>query len=137
MVRGSKPTNKFQVSRGRPLQYFCEWKVVPPMRMHKGKRVQENWVRKALVAATSQRYITKAKFHEYRLRFAYFLRQQELNNRPHMLIVDSHSSHLCNLPFYQVMKENNIHVFMIPSNTSPILQPLDLTPLLCSVDIGK
>ena len=44
------------------------------------------------------------------------------------LIVDSHSSHLYNLPFYQVMKENNIHVFTIPRHTSHILQPLDSTP---------
>ena len=94
--------------------------------------MQENWVRKApgdvWVAATTRGYITKAKFHEYGLRFACYLRQQELNDRPHMLIVDSHSSHLYNLPFYQVMKANNIHVFTIPPHTSHILQPLDSTP---------
>ena len=109
-----------------------EGKVVPPMIIHKGKRVQENWVRKApgdvWVAATSQGYITKTKFHKYGLRFTHYLRQQELNDRPHLLIVDSHSSHLYNLPFYQVMKENNIHVFTIPLHTSHILQPLDSTP---------
>ena len=69
-----------------------------------------------------------AKFHEYGLWFAHYLRQQELNDRPHMLIVDSHSSHLYNLLFYQVMKANNIHVFTIPPHTSHILQPLDSTP---------
>ena len=109
-----------------------EGKVVPPMIIHKGERVQENWIRKApgdvRVAATTRGYITKAKFHEYGLRFARYLRQQELNDRPHMLIVDSHSSHLYNLPFYQVMKANNIHVFTIPPHTSHILQPLDSTP---------
>ena len=75
-----------------------EGKVVPLIIIHKGERVQENWVRKApgdvRVAATTRGYITKAKFHEYGLRFACYLRQQELNDRPHMLIVDSHSSHL-------------------------------------------
>ena len=94
--------------------------------------MQENWVRKAAgdvrVAATTQGYITKAKFHEHGLRFAHYFRQQELNDRPHMLIVDSHSSHLYNLPFYQVMKANNIHVFTILPHTSHILQPLDSTP---------
>ena len=80
------------------------------------------------MAATTLGYITKAKFHEYGLRFACYLRKQELNDRPHMLIVDSHSSHLYNLPFYQVMKANNIHVFTIPTHTSHILQPLDSTP---------
>ena len=109
-----------------------EGKVVPPMIIHKGERVQENWIRKTpgdvRVAATTRGYITKAKFHEYGLRFARYLRQQELNDRPHMLIVDSHNSHLYNLPFYQVMKANNIHVFTIPPHTSHILQPLDSTP---------
>ena len=46
-----------------------EGKVVSLMIIHKGERVQENWVRKALgdvrVAATSQGYIKKARFHEY------------------------------------------------------------------------
>ena len=68
-----------------------EGKVVPPMVIHKGKRVHENWVRKApgdvQVASTNNQYVTKAKFHEYRLRFAHYLRQQELNDRPHMLII--------------------------------------------------
>ena len=72
--------------------------IIPP---HKSEWVQENWVRKApgdvRVAATSRGYITKAKFHEYGLRFARYLKHQDLNDRPHMLIVDSHSSHLYNL----------------------------------------
>ena len=106
--------------------------VCPPMVIHKGERVQENWMQKApgdvRVTATSRGYVTKAKFHEYGLRFVRFLRQQELNDRHHILIVDSHSSHLYNLPFYQVMKANNVHVFTIPPHTSHILQPLDSTP---------
>ena len=69
-----------------------EVKVVPPIVFLKSNRVQENWVRKApgdvRVAATNNRYVTKAKFCEYGLRFAHYLRQQELNDRPHMLIID-------------------------------------------------
>ena len=68
-------------------------KVVQLMIIHKGERVQENRVRKApgdvRVAATNNRYVTKAKFREYGLRFAHYLRQQELNDRPHMLIIDT------------------------------------------------
>ena len=68
-------------------------KVVQPMIIHKGKRVQENWVRKApgdvWMAATNNRYVIKAKFREYGLRFAHYLRQQELNDRPDMLIIDT------------------------------------------------
>ena len=45
-----------------------------------------------------------------------------------MLIVDGHKSHLYNLPFYKVMRENNVEVLTIPPHTSHILQPLDSIP---------
>ena len=106
--------------------------VVPPMVIHKGEYVRDNWIRKApgnvRVAATSKGYITKAKFHEYGGRFVAYLRQNGLLGMPHLLICDSHSSHLYNLPFFLLLKRHKIHVFTIPSHTSHILQPLDKTP---------
>ena len=51
-----------------------EGKVVPLMVIHKGERVQDNWVSKAPGDATTRGYITKAKFHEYGLRFAHYWR---------------------------------------------------------------
>ena len=118
-----------------------EGNVVPPMIIHKGERVQENWVRKApgdvRVAATSRGYITKAKFHEYGLRFVRYLKHQDLNNRPHMLIVDSHSSHLYNLPFYQVMKANNIHVFTSLPIQATYCNPWTPHPLQCLRGTGR
>ena len=106
--------------------------VVPPMVIHKGDYVPNNWTRKApgnvRVVATSKGYITKAKFHEYGGRFVAHLKRNGLLGIPHMLICDSHSSHLYNLPFFLLMKRHKIHVFTIPPHTSHLLQPLDKTP---------
>ena len=102
------------------------------MVIHKGDYVRDNWTQKApknvRVAATSKGYITKAKFHEYGGWFVAYLKQNGLLGMPHMLICNSHSSHLYNLPFSLLMKEHNVHVFTIPPHTSHLLQPVDNTP---------
>ena len=58
--------------------------VVPPMVIHKGERVREQWALKApgdvRLAATTKGYITKAKFHEYGIRFVRYLRHHGLND---------------------------------------------------------
>ena len=48
--------------------------------------------------------------------------------RPHLLIVDSHKSHMYNVAFFDLMKEMNKHVMAIPPHTSHIVQALDSTP---------
>jgi len=40
-------------------------------------------------------------------------------------MMDNHHSHTFNIDFLQLMKDNNIVVFALPSHTSHILQPLD------------
>ena len=109
--------------------------VVPPMIIHKGARVKDSWKLKApgdmRVAATTKGYITKAKFHEYGLRFIKYLKQHKMAGRRNLLIVDGHKSHLYNLPFYEAMRANNIEVLTIPPHTSHILQPLDSSPFAC------
>ena len=107
-------------------------RVCPPMIIHKGKRVQDTWIKKAYVtyrvAATTNGYITKSKFKEYGERFVRYLKNHKLLDRPHLLIIDGHKSHVYNLPFYKLMMENNIHVLAIPPHCSHIVQALDSTP---------
>ena len=106
--------------------------VVPPMVIHKAARVQESWKVKApgniRIAATAKGYITKAKFHEYGLRFVQYLKSKGMAYRPNLLIIDGHKSHVYNLPFYQAMRDNNIEILTIPAHTSHILQALDSVP---------
>ena len=93
-------------------------KVVPPMVIQKGAQVQDSWRIKQpgdmRLAATTKGYITKAKFHEYGLRFVKYLKQNGLVGTTNLLIVDGHKSHLYNLPFYECMQANNIEVLTIP-----------------------
>ena len=49
--------------------------------------------------------------------------------RPHVLLLDGHNSHVYNMPFLQLMKDNNVHVMCYPSHTTHVLQPAD-NPLL-------
>lgn len=47
------------------------------------------------------------------------------NGLPHVLVMDNHYSHVFNLEFLNLMRNNNIHVFALPSHTTHYLQPLD------------
>ena len=108
--------------------------VVPPMVIHKGECVQTQWTRDApvvvCIAATSKGYITKQKFHEYGIRFVRWLKTHRKLEKPHLLIIDSHKSHVYNVAFFDCMKANNIHVLAIPPHTSHIVQALDSTPFV-------
>ena len=106
--------------------------VCPPMVIHKGQRVQQYWTEGSkpgvTLAATQKGYITKHKFHLYGIRFVKYLKAKGKLDRPHILLIDSHKSHVYNMPFFEEMKENNIHVMAIPPHTSHIVQALDSTP---------
>ena len=88
-------------------------RVVPPMVIHKGERVQEPWTYDAPVGVhittTSKGYITQQKFHEYGAWFVRYLKTHRILDRFHLLIVDSHQSHMYNVAFSDLMKEMNIH----------------------------
>ena len=106
--------------------------VCPPVIIHKGQRVQRNWAEGMpsfmKLAATSKGYITKSKFHEYGIRFVKYLADISHLDQNHLLIIDSHKSHIYNLAFFDELRDNNIHVMAIPPHTSHVLQPLDSTP---------
>ena len=48
-------------------------------------------------------------------------------DRQHLLIIDSHKSHVYNVAFFDCMKANNVHVMAIPPHMSHIVQALDST----------
>ena len=83
--------------------------VVPRIIIHKGTRVQAAWLQDCLVGvrvgATSKGYITKEKFLEYGVRFIQYLRSHKLLNIKHLLIINSHKSHIYNVAFFDLMKD--------------------------------
>ena len=116
-------------------------RVLPPMVIHKGEQIQEPWTQDAPVGvhvtATSKGYITKQKFYEYGTWFVRYLKTHKILDRPHLLIVDSHKSHVYNVAFFDLMKEMNIHVMDIPPHTRHIVQALDSTPFAQFKNCGK
>ena len=47
------------------------------------------------------------------------------DQRPHLLLLDGHSSHVYNLTFLTLMKEHNVHVMCYPPHTTHCIQPAD------------
>lgn len=102
----------------------------PPMIIHKGKLVGNQWRNGArhdvMVRASESGYINKELFTDFGKSFIKFLATSGLKDGlPHLLVLDCHYSHLYNIDFLQLMKENNIHVFALPPHCSHWLQPLD------------
>lgn len=102
----------------------------PPMIIHKGKMIGKQWRNGArhgvMVRASDNGYINKDLFTEFGRSFVDYLRSSGLmDGLPHLLILDSHYSHLYNLEFLQMMRDNGVHVLALPPHTSHWLQPLD------------
>ena len=102
----------------------------PPMIIHKGKYVGKGWSNGAphntLVRASEKGYINRDLFLEFGKAFVTFLQRQNLmDGRPHLVVLDSHYSHLYNIEFLEHMRMNNVHVFALPAHCSHWLQPLD------------
>lgn len=104
----------------------------PPLVIHKGKRMLQEWFTHkpegVMLKISTTGYINKQLVMQYGLRFVDYLREQKRLNKPHVLLLDSHSSHTYNYDFMVTMQKFGIHVFSMPPHTSHLLQPLDSTP---------
>ena len=104
--------------------------AVPPMVIHRGKNVGKGWSNGAphgtIVRASEKGYINKDLFLEFGKVFVAFLQKRNLvDGIPHLVVLDSHYSHLYNIEFLELMCTNNIHIFALPAHCSHWLQPLD------------
>jgi len=84
--------------------------AVSPMVIHKGKLIGKQWKngarRDVQVRASENGYITKEPFSDFGKTFVEFLTTRGLmDGVPHLLIMDSHYSHLYNLEFLEMMKK--------------------------------
>ena len=106
--------------------------VVPPIVIHKGSKVMDTWTLDApvgvMVRASQKGWINRNIFLEYATRLVRWLKSWKLFDRPHILLLDAHKSHVYNIRFIKLMIEFNIHVLAIPAHTSHLTQPLDDAP---------
>ena len=105
--------------------------IPPPMVIHRGKLIGKGWKDGApfgtLIRASENGWINKLLFVEFGEHFVKYIKSHEaLNNGlPHVIVMDNHYSHA---EFLNLMRNNNIHVFALPSHTTHWLQPLDRVP---------
>lgn len=101
---------------------FC-----PPTVIFKAKRLKADWVvgspPGSMIKVSDNGWITKDIFFEWAKSFV--LQLPRPDNRPHILFLDGHSSHVYNLDFIDLMKSNNVYPFMFPAHTTHSLQPAD------------
>ena len=86
--------------------------AAPVMIVHKGKNIGKQWSngapRDAVVRVSKKGYINKELFFEFSKLFIKFLKEKHLfDGRPHLLLLDSHYSHLYNLDFLTLMKNES------------------------------
>ena len=108
---------------------------VPPLVIHKGKKVMEAW-RKGMkrgitLGASENGWITKRLFYIYGQCFIDKLTGWGMlkdATKKHLVLMDSHKTHMFNYQFMKLMSDNNIVVLAIPAHTSHLIQPLDDAP---------
>ena len=108
--------------------------VVPPMVIHasKAKKVNGAWRTGmppgVVLEATESGYINKHKFTKYAAHFVQYLKNQGRLDKPHLLLVDGHKSHVYNLPMLEFLMRNNVYVLCFPPKCTHFLQPADKVP---------
>ena len=98
----------------------------PLLVLFKGKRMKSEWAvgspPDTLIRMTDNGWITTETFTEWAKTFCEFVVN---DGKPHLLLLDGHSSHTFNMTFLDLMSSNNIHVMSFPSHTTHVLQPAD------------
>ena len=104
----------------------------PPLVIFRGKRYHEAYARGAspgtMIRMSDKGYVNKHVFLEYMVCWLRFLRTHKLLDRPHILLLDSHGSHVYNIRFLELMRANDISVLAIPAHCTHVLQPCDGPP---------
>jgi len=97
------------------------------MIIFKGKRVRSEWLQgcpeNISVRCSDNGWITSDLFLEWGQMFIQSLPRDD--PRPHLLLLDGHSSHTYNLEFIKLLKSNNVHIMCYPAHTTHALQPAD------------
>ena len=107
---------------------------MPPLVIHKGSKMFDLWLLNkppnVTLRSSPKGWINKQVFCEYAQNWIRWLKRHEglSAERKHLLILDTHKSHIYNLQFLTLMTSNNIEVLAIPRHTSHILQPFDSIP---------
>ena len=133
---GSKGTKAMQVTSGAGrmnitvLATCCaDGTAKAPLIIYKGQRVQSSWIGTdpllgTQYSASENGWMTTKIFENFFEKFVAEVRVD--NDLPLLMILDGHSSHKSKKTL-RIAKENNIHFLRLPSHTTDLLQPLDVS----------
>ena len=106
---------------------------MPPMVIFKSSKV-ENEARDAapsgwMIRHSKSGYIHTKLFAEIGEKLVEFIKEKKLDkNGKHLLLLDTHSSHLFNLHFMCFMQGHGVEVLCFPPHCTHLMQPLDDVP---------
>jgi len=100
--------------------------VAALMVIFKAQRIKVEWATRSpngtISRGSKDGWINKELFFEFGKKFVEGITKDD---RKHILLLDGHGSHVYNLDFINLMKENNVEIFCFPPHTSHWLQPAD------------
>lgn len=103
--------------------------VAHPTVIMKGKNVLQRWREfkppSWNLYSSKNGWINKKIFLSTGRKFLKFLEQQGLYGKPHIVLLDGHSSHSFNFPFSVLMAAHNVFVVTFPAHCTHFLQPFD------------
>ena len=105
--------------------------ALPPMVIHRGK-YHDSWCidapKRVLVHSSKKGYINKQLFAEYGKMLIYHLHATGMINKPNLILMDSHYSHVLNWCYMTMMYERLVKAFASEPHSSHWGQPLDKNP---------
>ena len=105
--------------------------ALPPLVIHKGK-YHDSWrthcPRSVMVRGSKKGYINKFLFAEYGKRLIYHLHTAGQLDKPNLILMDSHYSHVFNYCYMKMMFDKDIKVMALEAHSSHFSQPLDKNP---------
>jgi hypothetical protein len=104
-------------------------KYVPTMLIMRGKRLKPEWMEgipkgvDIVLRMSDKGWVTSELFLAWGKAFVAQLPKNDL--LPHILFLDGHGSHVYNLEFLTLMRENNVRIWCFPAHCTHWLQPAD------------
>ena len=106
--------------------------VVPPVIIHKGRKVSDTWHINCpvgvMVWASPKGWINHEIFFKCTVRWIRFMKTHGLLEKCNLLLLYAHKSHIYNIRFIKICKQFFIDVLANPSHASHIIQPLCCVP---------
>ena len=105
--------------------------ALAPLVIHKGK-YHDSWrtccARQVMVKSSKKGYINKYLFAEYGKKLIFHLHAVGQLDKPNLILLDSHYSHVFNYCYMKMMFDKDIKVMALEAHSSHWAQPLDKNP---------